>query len=49
MDPEEAVMQLEASGDSFIIFRDRERENVCVAYKRKDGDFGLIEAAGRKP
>ncbi len=49
MDPEEAVMQLEASGDSFIIFRDRERENVCVAYKRKDGNFGLIETAGRKP
>ncbi len=48
MDPEEAVMQLEASGDSFMIFRDRERGNVCVVYKRKDGNFSLIETA-RKP
>jgi putative sigma-54 modulation protein len=47
MDPEEAMMQLGASGDSFIIFRDIERGNVCVMYKRKDGNFGLIETAGR--
>ncbi|MCX8110351.1 MAG: ribosome-associated translation inhibitor RaiA [Syntrophorhabdaceae bacterium] len=47
MDTEEAAMQLEASGDSFMIFRDSEKGNVCVIYKRKDGNFGLIEAAGR--
>jgi len=47
MDPEEAVMQLEASGDSFMIFRDRERGNVCVVHKRKDGNFSLIETAGK--
>ncbi len=47
MDPEEATMQLEASGDSFMIFRDRERGNVCVIYKRKDGNFSLIETLGK--
>ena len=47
MDPEEAVMQLEASGDSFMIFRDRENDNVCVVYKRKDGNFSLIETTGK--
>jgi putative sigma-54 modulation protein len=47
MDPEEAVMQLRASGDSFIIFRDTERGNVCVMYKTRDGNFNLIETAGR--
>ncbi len=47
MDPEEAKMQLGASGDGFIIFRDIERGNVCVMYKRKDGNFGLIETTGR--
>jgi putative sigma-54 modulation protein len=47
MDPEEAQMQLNASGDGFIIFRDIERGNVCVMYKRKDGNFGLIETTGR--
>ncbi len=47
MDPEEARMQLNASGDGFIIFRDIERGNVCVMYKRKDGNFGLVETTGR--
>jgi putative sigma-54 modulation protein len=47
MDPEEAMMQLGASGDAFIIFRDTERGNVCVMYKRKDGNFGLIETTGK--
>ncbi|MCX7966655.1 MAG: ribosome-associated translation inhibitor RaiA [Syntrophorhabdaceae bacterium] len=47
MDTEEAVMQLEASGDNFIIFRDSEKDNICVIYRRKDGNFGLIEAYGK--
>lgn len=47
MDPEEATMQLDASGDSFMIFRDRERGNICVIYKRKDGNFSLIETLGK--
>lgn len=47
MDPEEAMMQLGASGDAFIIFRDTERGNVCVMYKRKDGNFGLVETTGK--
>ncbi len=47
MDPEEAAMQLEASGDGFMIFRERESDNICVIYRRKDGNFGLIEAAGK--
>ncbi len=47
MDPEEAAMQLAASGNNFIIFRGIERGNVCVMYKRRDGNYGLIETAGR--
>lgn len=47
MDPEEAVMQLEASENSFMIFRDREKGNVCVVYKRRDGNFSLIETTGK--
>ena len=49
MDPEEAVMQLKASGDMFMVFRERERDNVCIVYKRKDGKFSLIETAGKGP
>jgi hypothetical protein len=42
-------MQLRASGDNFIIFRERERDNVCLVYKRKDGKYSLIETVGKKP
>jgi putative sigma-54 modulation protein len=49
MDAEEAAMQLDASGDSFMIFRDRESDNICVIYKRKDGNLSLIEATGKTP
>ncbi len=49
MDPEEASMQLSASGDNFIIFRDSENDNVCIMYKRKDGKYTLIETMGKKP
>ncbi|HOW56169.1 MAG TPA: ribosome-associated translation inhibitor RaiA [Syntrophorhabdaceae bacterium] len=47
MDPEEAVMQLKASGDMFMVFREREGDNVCIVYKRKDGKFSLIETMGK--
>ncbi|HQO63178.1 MAG TPA: ribosome-associated translation inhibitor RaiA, partial [Syntrophorhabdus sp.] len=47
MDPEEAIMQLEASDNSFMIFRDREKGNICIVYKRKDGNFSLIETTGK--
>lgn len=47
MDVDEAVMQLEASEDNFMIFRDRGQGNICVVYKRKDGNFSLIETTGK--
>jgi len=49
MDPEEAVMQLRASGDHFMVFRESERNNVCIVYKRKDGKYSLIETRGKTP
>ena len=49
MDPEEAVMQLRASGDTFMVFRERDRDNVCIVYKRKDGKYSLIETVGKNP
>jgi hypothetical protein len=47
MYPEEALMQLEAYENSFMIFRDREKGNVCIVYERKDGNFSLIETTGK--
>ncbi len=47
MDPEEAAMQLEASGDNFMVFRERENDEICIIYKRRDGNFSLIETSGK--
>jgi len=43
MMPEEAVLQMELLGHDFFVFLNGETEEINVVYKRKDGDFGLIE------
>lgn len=43
MDREEAMIQMELLGHTFFIFKDRTSNKICVIYKRKDGDYGLIE------
>lgn len=43
MDEEEAIMQMNLLGHSFFVFFNAESEEVNVVYKRKDGNFGLIE------
>ena len=43
MTPEEAAVMVEDSDDQFIVFRNSETNRVGVLYKRRDGNFGLIE------
>ena len=43
MDPEEAVMQMNLIGHDFFVFTNARTERVNVVYRRKDGDYGLIE------
>ena len=43
MTPEEAATQITATGEQFVVFRDAETNRTGVVYKRKDGNFGLIE------
>jgi len=43
MTVDEAVLQVSASEDGFLVFRDAATERVNVLYKRKDGNLGLIE------
>lgn len=43
MSVEEAVLQMELLGHSFFVYKNAESEEVNVVYKRKDGNFGLIE------
>lgn len=42
MAPEEAILQMNLLGHEFFAFTDAETEDVCVVYKRKDGDYGLL-------
>lgn len=43
MDPEEATLQMELLGHDFHMFLNPETEQINVVYKRKDGNYGLIE------
>lgn len=43
MDPEEAAMEMELIGHDFYVFRNAESNVVNVIYKRRDGNYGLIE------
>ncbi|MDE7310682.1 MAG: ribosome-associated translation inhibitor RaiA [Eubacterium sp.] len=43
MFPEDACVQMELLGHTFFVFRNAETDEVNVVYKRKDGNYGLIE------
>lgn len=43
MSAEEAILQMELVGHSFFVYRDDVSDEVNVVYKRKDGNYGLIE------
>lgn len=40
---EDAAAAMEDLGHDFYVFVNAENERLCVLYRRKDGDFGLIE------
>lgn len=44
MDEEEAILQMELLGHEFYLYKDIETGEPAVIYKRKDGDYGIIEA-----
>ena len=43
MDVDEAVMQMDLIDDNFLVFTDARTDRVNVLYRRKDGDYGLIQ------
>ena len=43
MTDEEALLQLELIGHDFFVFVNSESDQVNVIYKRRDGNYGLIE------
>jgi putative sigma-54 modulation protein len=44
MSQDEAVMQLESTEESFLIYRDTGTDRINVLFRRKDGNFGLIDS-----
>ncbi|MDD2238404.1 MAG: ribosome-associated translation inhibitor RaiA [Bacilli bacterium] len=42
MDEEEAILQMELIGHDFFIFNNVNEDCVSVIYKRKDGNYGII-------
>jgi putative sigma-54 modulation protein len=43
MKVEDAVMQLNLLGDELLVFTDAGNGSISVLYRRKDGNYGLIE------
>ena len=43
MSEEEAVLQMELVGHPFFIFKNADTDQEAVLYKRKDGNYGIIE------
>jgi len=45
MSPDEAAMQMELLDKDFFVFINDKSSDINVIYRRKDGNFGLIEPA----
>ena len=43
MSEEEAILQLELLGHDFFIYKDVHTNEIDILYKRKDGNYGVIE------
>ena len=43
MDEEEAILQMNLLGHEFFVYKDMHTNNICILYRRKDGNYGLIE------
>jgi ribosome hibernation promoting factor len=46
MTPEEAALQMDLVGHDFFVFINADTEETNVVYRRKDGNYGLIEPGG---
>ena len=43
MDEEEAILEMNLLGHEFFVFKDMNTDKTCVLYRRKDGNYGIIE------
>jgi putative sigma-54 modulation protein len=45
MSPEEAALQMELLDHAFFVFTNADTSEINVVYRRRDGNYGLIEPA----
>lgn len=43
LSPEDAVLELEGTGEDLLVFRNAETARLNVVYRRSDGHYGLVE------
>ena len=43
IDEEEAIIQMNMLGHSFFVYKDVDTNEICVLYKRQDGNYGVID------
>ena len=43
IDEEEAIIEMEMLGHNFFVYNDSDSGKICVLYKRKSGNYGIIE------
>ena len=43
MNEEEAILQMNLLGHDFFVFKNIDTDSIAVIYKRKAGDYGIIE------
>ena len=39
-----AILQMNLLGHEFFVYKDMHTDKICVLYKRKDGNYGIIES-----
>ena len=44
MNEEEAILQMELLGHEFYLYKDVETNQPSLIYRRKDGNYGIIES-----
>jgi putative sigma-54 modulation protein len=47
MDIDEAVMQMDLANSEFLVFTNAKTQIINVIYRRKDGNYGLIEPVNK--
>jgi putative sigma-54 modulation protein len=44
MSQDEAILQMESIKHDFVIYRDTGNDRICILFRRKDGNYGLVDS-----